>query len=50
MIEPAAFRALWDEADGNGDLFAWYGPGAPGRGDAVLLGSHFDALAELACR
>lgn len=29
--------------DGNGNLFAWYGP-PPERGDAVLLGSHFDSV------
>ncbi|GAB3970765.1 hypothetical protein GCM10027615_28060 [Plantactinospora veratri] len=31
------------EADGNGNLIAWYGP-PPERGDAVLLGSHFDSV------
>ncbi|MDG4785265.1 allantoate amidohydrolase [Micromonospora sp. WMMD1102] len=31
------------EEDGNGNLFAWYGP-PPERGDAVLLGSHFDSV------
>ncbi|MDW5329803.1 allantoate amidohydrolase [Plantactinospora sp. KLBMP9567] len=31
------------EPDGNGNLIAWYGP-PPERGDAVLLGSHFDSV------
>ncbi|MFY1690437.1 allantoate amidohydrolase [Plantactinospora sp. WMMB782] len=31
------------EEDGNGNLFAWYGP-PPERGDAVLVGSHFDSV------
>ncbi|WP_372441503.1 allantoate amidohydrolase [Plantactinospora mayteni] len=31
------------EPDGNGNLVAWYGP-PPERGDAVLLGSHFDSV------
>ena len=31
------------ESDGNGNLFAWYGP-PPDSGDAVLLGSHFDSV------
>ncbi|MBE1487469.1 allantoate amidohydrolase [Plantactinospora soyae] len=29
--------------DGNGNLFAWYGP-APEHGNAVLVGSHFDSV------
>ncbi|MFY1668733.1 allantoate amidohydrolase [Plantactinospora sp. WMMB334] len=39
----AADGAHTVEADGNGNLFAWYGP-PPERGDAVLLGSHFDSV------
>ena len=31
------------ECDGNGNLFAWYGP-PPEHADAVLLGSHFDSV------
>nr|MDT0662215.1 allantoate amidohydrolase [Micromonospora sp. DSM 115978] len=30
------------EADGNGNLFAWWGP--PGTDGGVLLGSHFDSV------
>ncbi|GGK15874.1 Zn-dependent hydrolase [Pilimelia terevasa] len=38
----AAARDLPVEADGNGNLFAWWGD--PAAGDAVLTGSHFDSV------
>lgn len=38
----ATTRGMQVEEDGNGNLFAWYG--VPERGDAVLLGSHFDSV------
>ncbi|MFK3980011.1 allantoate amidohydrolase [Micromonospora sp. NPDC050397] len=38
----AADRGMPVEQDGNGNLFAWYGD--PERGDAVLVGSHFDSV------
>jgi N-carbamoyl-L-amino-acid hydrolase len=38
----AQARGLSVEADGNGNLCAWWGD--PGAGDAVLTGSHFDSV------
>jgi beta-ureidopropionase / N-carbamoyl-L-amino-acid hydrolase len=38
----ATARDLRVEADGNGNLFAWWGD--PAAGDAVLTGSHFDSV------
>ncbi|MEV0396184.1 allantoate amidohydrolase [Polymorphospora rubra] len=38
----AADRDMPVEQDGNGNLFAWWGPA--GVGDAVLTGSHFDSV------
>jgi N-carbamoyl-L-amino-acid hydrolase len=42
FAEEAADRELTLDADGNGNLFAWWGERAGG--DAVLLGSHFDSV------
>jgi N-carbamoyl-L-amino-acid hydrolase len=38
--EQCAARGLLVEADGNGNLLAWWGAGA----DAVLIGSHLDSV------
>jgi N-carbamoyl-L-amino-acid hydrolase len=38
----AEARGLAVEADGNGNLYAWWG--SPDAGDAVLTGSHFDSV------
>jgi N-carbamoyl-L-amino-acid hydrolase len=38
----AESRGLTVEADGNGNLYAWWG--SPEAGDAVLTGSHFDSV------
>jgi N-carbamoyl-L-amino-acid hydrolase len=42
FAEEAADRDLTLEADGNGNLYAWWGD--PAGGDAVLTGSHFDSV------
>jgi len=42
FAEEAADRELTLDADGNGNLFAWWG--AETGGDAVLCGSHFDSV------
>jgi N-carbamoyl-L-amino-acid hydrolase len=41
--DPAAPPCHGVTGDGNGNLFAWYGPPVE-QGDAVLLGSHFDSV------
>jgi N-carbamoyl-L-amino-acid hydrolase len=43
FLEQCAARGLAVEADGNGNLLAWWGGGA-GEGDAVLIGSHLDSV------
>ncbi|MDH6462846.1 N-carbamoyl-L-amino-acid hydrolase [Micromonospora sp. A200] len=40
--EQAEHRGMPVTADGNGNLFAWWGD--PQAGDAVLTGSHFDSV------
>ncbi|MDG4792872.1 allantoate amidohydrolase [Micromonospora sp. WMMD1082] len=40
--EQADLRGMPVTADGNGNLFAWWGD--PDAGDAVLTGSHFDSV------
>jgi N-carbamoyl-L-amino-acid hydrolase len=42
FVEEALDRELTVDADGNGNLFAWWGD--PSTGDAVLTGSHLDAV------
>lgn len=42
FTEEALDRGLTVEADGNGNLFAWWG--AADAGDAVVTGSHFDSV------
>ncbi len=42
FAEEAADRDLAVEADGNGNLYAWWGD--PAAGGAVLTGSHFDSV------
>jgi beta-ureidopropionase / N-carbamoyl-L-amino-acid hydrolase len=42
FAEQASQRTLSPVADGNGNLFAWWG--SPEDGDAVLTGSHFDSV------
>jgi len=40
FLDQCAARGLFVEADGNGNLLAWWGEGS----DAVLLGSHLDSV------
>jgi N-carbamoyl-L-amino-acid hydrolase len=42
FAEEATDRGLAVEADGNGNLYAWWGD--PHAGDAVLTGSHLDSV------
>jgi N-carbamoyl-L-amino-acid hydrolase len=42
FVEQARARGLAVRGDGNGNLFAWWGP--PEAGDAVVTGSHFDSV------
>jgi beta-ureidopropionase / N-carbamoyl-L-amino-acid hydrolase len=42
FVEEALDRELTVDSDGNGNLFAWWGD--PSTGDAVLTGSHLDAV------
>ena len=42
FTEEAMDRGLTVEADGNGNLFAWWGSAEAG--DAILTGSHFDSV------
>jgi beta-ureidopropionase / N-carbamoyl-L-amino-acid hydrolase len=42
FVEEALDRELTVEADGNGNLWAWWGD--PAAGDAVVTGSHFDSV------
>ncbi|MET0837820.1 MAG: allantoate amidohydrolase [Marmoricola sp.] len=42
FLEQCAARDLTVEADGNGNLLAWWG--ADGGADAVLVGSHLDSV------
>jgi N-carbamoyl-L-amino-acid hydrolase len=42
FVEEALDRDLDVETDGNGNLWAWWGP--PDSGDAVVTGSHLDSV------
>jgi N-carbamoyl-L-amino-acid hydrolase len=48
FAEQCSARGLVLEADGNGNLVAWWSPGPSGvtevTGDAVLIGSHLDSV------
>jgi N-carbamoyl-L-amino-acid hydrolase len=48
FAEQCSARGLELEADGNGNLVAWWSPGPSGAtevtGDAVLIGSHLDSV------
>ena len=44
FVDQCAVRGLQVEADGNGNLVAWWSPSGSAAEDAVLIGSHLDSV------